>query len=205
MNVRCCSIQVDDHLSPAAWEQRYQDKKTGWDRGEANPQLATWLSSVVEPGMSVLVPGSGRGHEVLALAEAGAKVTAIDFADSAIQELRLRQQQTGLMFEIVHSDLFAYSPGREFDVIYEQTCLCAIHPTQWKTYEQLLNTWLRADGHLLALFMQSHAADGPPFHCDMETMRSLFHSDRWHWGEAGTSVPHPTGMMEIAFHLRCKG
>ncbi len=198
---RCCDVAADT-LSSSSWEQRYQDGQTGWDRGEPNPQLNNWLDRLLSPPKSVLVPGCGRGHEAIALARAGFQVTAIDFADSAVAALRRKCQQEGVEVEVIHSDLFAYAPERDFDVIYEQTCLCAIHPSQWRTYEQRLASWLRPGGHLLAMFMQSNLENGPPFHCHLDAMRELFREDQWEWEAEMNQVPHPTGMSEIACHLR---
>ena len=79
----CCRDQA--RLSSADWQERYDIGKTGWDRGEPNPMLAHWLHSGELQPCQVLVPGCGRGHEVIALAEAKFDVTAIDFADTAVQ------------------------------------------------------------------------------------------------------------------------
>ena len=198
----CCHDKAS--LSSADWQERYDTGKTGWDRGEPNPMLAHWLKTGVLQPCEILVPGCGRGHEVIALAEAGFNVTAIDFADAAaksvIDELKLRN----LKATVVHSDIFAFGQSRRFDAVYEQTSLCAIHPSQWQTYQQLLACWLRAEGNLFAMFMQSDAPDGPPYSCPLDTMRQLFSKPTWHWSSDSTRVEHPTGVHEIACILTQK-
>ncbi|PJA33792.1 MAG: thiopurine S-methyltransferase, partial [Zetaproteobacteria bacterium CG_4_9_14_3_um_filter_53_7] len=87
-----------------------------------------------------------------------------------------------------------------FDAIYEQTCLCALQPTQWSDYEQWLYNHLKPGGQLLALFMQTNAEGGPPFHCDVTEMKPLFAASRWLWPDNGDTVPHPSGRHELA-HL----
>lgn len=112
---------------------------------------------------------------------------------------RLNDSQT---VETLHRLLDRAAPEQAFDVIYEHTCLCAIHPSQWRTYQQLLASWLRPGGDLLALFMQSTLEKGPPFNCHLDAMRELFHDQEWEWGTEMHHVPHPIGMTEIACHLR---
>lgn len=192
----CCRDKA--RLASADWQERYHSGKTGWDRGEPNPMLKHWLNSGELQPCEILVPGCGRGHEVIALAEAGFDVTAIDFADMAVQSLTDELKRRDLKANVVQSDVFAFCQSRSFDAVYEQTSLCAIHPSQWQTYQQLLACWLRAEGTLFAMFMQSDAPDGPPYSCPLSTMRELFPTPTWHWSDASTRVAHPTGMHEIA-------
>ncbi|QDV13073.1 tellurite resistance protein TehB [Rosistilla oblonga] len=198
----CCRDQT--RLSSTDWQARYDAGKTGWDRGEPNPMLGRWMASgELQPG-KILVPGCGRGHEVIALAEAGFEVTAIDFADAAVQSLSDELKRRDLKANVVQKDVFAYCPSRSFDAVYEQTSLCAIHPSQWATYQQLLACWLRSGGQLFALFMQSGTAGGPPYSCELDTMHELFAKPTWHWSDSKTRVEHPTGMHEIACVLARK-
>ena len=202
---KCRSFCSDKaHLSSADWQERYDSGETGWDRGEPSPMLANWLSSGELQPCAILVPGCGRGHEVIALAEAGFDVTAIDFADAAVQSLSDELKRRNLKADVVQSDIFAFCQSRRFDAVYEQTSLCAIHPSQWQTYQQLLACWLRAEGKLFAMFMQSDELDGPPYACGLNKMRELFSQPTWHWSDATTRVEHPTGMHEIACLLTQK-
>ena len=61
------------------WQQRFEADDIPWDRGAVSPQLAPWLADgTLATGQHVAVPGCGSGHEVLALVQAGCRVTAID-------------------------------------------------------------------------------------------------------------------------------
>ena len=184
-------------LGPAYWQTRYDQGKTGWDRGGTSPMLSRWLGAGDLTPCRVLVPGCGRGHEVITLAEAGFDVTAIDFADSAVQSLREELSRRGLKARVIQADLFQFSPAEPFDAIYEQTCLCAINPSLRKTYESLLADWLRPGGKLFALFMQTENPEGPPFSCPVEAMRALF-SDRWNWESGPVRIDHPMSLHELA-------
>jgi len=153
----------------------------------------------------VLIPGCGRGHEVIMLARLGFSVTAIDIAPSAVAHLKQELARAGLPAEVLLGDLFTFIPDEPFDVVYEQTCLCAIQPGQRKTYEQRLHAWLKPGGILLALFMQTGAGGGPPFHCAVDDMQQLFPAKRWDWPDAGAqNVPHHSGRFELGHSLTRK-
>jgi len=85
--------------------------------------------------------------------------------------------------------------------VYEQTCLCALHPDQWSAYESALHRWLKPGGHLAAMFMQKEGEGGPPFHCGIDAMRNLFPEETWQWGEQLYRSEHQIGVCELAFLL----
>lgn len=186
------------------WQQRYSQGQTGWDRGSVSPALETWATrgELPEAGAHFLVPGCGRGHEVVWLAARGYRVTAVDIAAAPLETLRAQLDGAGVEARLVHADLLAWQPETAFDALYEQTCLCAIAPTRRSEYAERLARWLRPGGSLFALFMQTDAPGGPPFDCPVAQMRELFTAPRWTWEADGFEVPHPTGLVERAFHLR---
>jgi hypothetical protein len=54
---------TESHHRLKAWEQRYRQGRTGWDRGEASPALHAWLEAGIVPRGRVLVPGCGHWRE----------------------------------------------------------------------------------------------------------------------------------------------
>lgn len=184
------------------WEQRYQSAQTGWDRGGISPALKYWLDEGLSP-CRILIPGCGRGHEVVELAKRGFIVTAIDIAPSAVQHLNAALDAAGVSATVVQGDLFRLHPHHPFDAVYEQTCLCAIEPGQRQAYAEKLYGWLRPGGHLYALLMQTGVTGGPPFHCDLLAMRELFCPPRWQWpeGEQPVFTPHRNGRFELGYCL----
>lgn len=185
------------------WESRYQNGETGWDRGASSPSLSAWLQSDgLTPGSRILVPGCGRGHEVVHLAELGFEVSGIDIAPSAVTHLKQTLDTKGLSAEVMQANLFQFQPTKPFDAVYEQTCLCAIQPEQREVYEALLHTWIKPGGTLFALFMQTGAEDGPPFHCDLLAMHRLFPDNRWQWPIVEpVFTPHRNGRFELGYQL----
>ncbi len=190
--------------TPEEWEARYRRGETGWDRGGVSPALDQWRAAgLLSPGDRLLIPGCGRGHEVVALARAGFSVTAVDVAPSAVAAVRAALDAAGAEAEVVQADLFTWEAGAPFDAVYEQTCLCALPPSRWSGYEARLATWLRPGGWLLALFMQTGKEGGPPYHCDLSAMRALFDEATWSWpAEERMRVRHPNGYEELGYPLR---
>jgi SAM-dependent methyltransferase len=155
------------------------------------------------------VPGCGSGHEVALLAQSGFDVTGIDYAPAAIARTRSAMAATNARAEVIETDVLTFTPGSLFDAVYEQTCLCALHPDRWVCYSRRLPTWLRAGGRLFALFAQiarpsavTGSIAGPPYHCDINAMRALFDETRWQWPNPPYElVPHPRGFAELAVVL----
>lgn len=183
------------------WEQRYREGTARWERGGVNPGLRLFLDDgALRPGR-VLVPGAGRSHEPLALAEAGFEVIALDISPSAVAAQAEMLAGTSARAEL--ADLFTWEPGAPLDAVYDQTCLCALPPALLPRYAERLARWVRPGGVLAALLMQTHAPGGPPFHCDPADMRALFPDSLWTWPEqAYAPVPHPLGNVEIPVALR---
>ena len=193
----------------AFWQERFVEARTPWDRGAANPQLARWIDSGVLAPCRILVPGCGSGHEVAALARQGFEVTGLDYAPAALTHTRRRLDEHRAEATLVEADALEWRAPAHFDAIYEQTCLCAIHPDHWLRYAEQLAGWLRPDGRLFALFMQvprpgaaEGRIEGPPYHCDINAMRALFPEPRWSWPPPPYErVPHPENWFELAVVL----
>ncbi len=191
------------------WEQRFAEGNTPWDRGEANPQLGVWLAAGALKPCRILVPGCGSGYEVEALAAEGFEVTALDYAPVAIERTRKLLDAAGLEANLIEADALAWQPPRPFDAIYEQTCLCALYPDQWRAYADRLHAWLVPGGRLFALFVQfqrpgsaAGAIEGPPYHCDVNAMRALFPVPLWTWPKPPyPRTTHPRGLVELAVVL----
>lgn len=184
------------------WETRYQRGETGWDRGQSSPALWQWLDQAILTPCRILIPGCGRGYEVAELTRRGFEVTALDIAPSAVAEAKRLIDKNGLKAEVLHADVLKYRPAMPFDAIYEQTCLCALQPERWAAYETRLFDWLRPKGQLLAMFMQTGTEGGPPFHCDLDAMNTLFDASRWHWPQdEPMRINHPAGLHELGIVL----
>lgn len=173
------------------WESRFQSDRTPWERGDVNPAFTAWRTSGELLPCRVLVPGAGRSPEPELLLRQAFDVFAIDLAESAIafQASRIGADRA------VKADVTNWMPDEPFDAVYDQTCLCALPPSLWISYEAQLRRWLRPGGRLFILFMQTEREGGPPFDCPMPAMRQLFAS--WGWPETvAKGLPHSLGTVE---------
>jgi SAM-dependent methyltransferase len=203
-----------DVSNSKTWQSFYEESKTGWERHETHPALVAWLENkTLQPPCRIVIPGCGRGIEPLELAKRGFQVLAIDFAETAVEFQAQQLNEFGAMASVAEEDIFTYTPSDPFDVVYEQTCLCAIHPVRRSDYEKSIFRCLKPGGLMLALFMQTKGGnDGPPFHCDIADMKTLFPASRWQWkidAQIGQGSPvrydHPIGeIFEIAYALERK-
>jgi SAM-dependent methyltransferase len=194
----------------AFWQERFASGNLPWDRGGPSPQLTAWLADgSLMPGR-IAVPGCGSGHEVETLARAGFTVTALDYAPGAVSRTRTRLTGARLQADVVEADVLHWRPAIAFDAVYEQTCLCALHPDQWSTYAAQLAAWLRPGGRLALLAMQSlrqgaqeGRIEGPPYHVDINALRALLPGSRWVWPPAPHArVRHPSqDWFELALVL----
>ena len=176
-----------------AWDERYRAGRTAWERGGLHPAFLAWREAGALRPCRILVPGAGRSPEPQALAESGFDVTAVDAAPSAAAAQRERLGAA----HVVQADLLAWNPPTPFDAIYDQTCLCALPPSDRAAYEACLRRWLRPGGTLFALFMMTGREGGPPFDCPPAEMRALFPADRWAWpADMPPPVPHSIGYLE---------
>jgi len=189
------------------WQNRFEKNETGWDRGSPSPQLLEWLDSGELKPCRIAVPGCGAGWEVAELARRGFDVVGIDYTAAAVEITQALVNSQGLKAEVIQADVLTYRPEKKFDAVYEQTCLCAIHPEHWFEYAQQLNQWLQPGGGLWVLYMQmirSTSSEegfivGPPYHCDINAMRALFPEKSWAWPKPPyTKVGHPNLAHELA-------
>ena len=178
------------------WQNQYNAGTTGLDRGCVHPAIIDWLMCGELSSCQIVVPGCGRGHEVIHLSGLGFDVTALDYAEAPIDFLKQRLAEQGLPATVLHRDMFCWDHAQTFDAVYEQTCLCAIRPELRTRYEYRVFNWLRQGGKLFLLMVQTDIQNGPPFHCDPNEMKTLFSDERWEWpSTAMKKYAHPSGRL----------
>ena len=158
------------------WETLYQNGEAGWDKGAPAPGLLAFLAEMPLTGR-VLVPGCGRGHDVRALAVAGAEeVIGLDLAPSAISEAKPAPNT-----RYVLGDLFALPPEFDgvFDAVFEHTCFCAIPRERRDDYVAAVAGALKPGGLLVGVFYLNPRDNpdpllGPPFNATLEELDTRF-------------------------------
>ncbi len=152
------------------WNERYLEGHFPWDLGGAAPSLVHLAEAGELPfpeGGRVLVPGCGRGHDVLFLASLGYEAIGLDLAPKALEFGRSEAKNRGLpQARFVEGDFF--DPPEELlgscDGLYELTCFCAIEPGERDRFAQSSARVLKEGGLLLSLlFPIEEREGGPPY------------------------------------------
>ena len=156
------------------WAQRYREDNTPWDRGHAHAELQRRIASgqLAPPreGARCYVPGCGKGHDALALAEAGWRVTAKDIVEELAPELGAALEALGSHF--VAGDAFECEGG-PFDLVWEHTFYCAIRLEERARWGAMARAAVAPGGHLAALVFPADKprdAGGPPWGWDANEM-----------------------------------
>ncbi|KAJ5138498.1 uncharacterized protein N7515_003346 [Penicillium bovifimosum] len=172
-----------------------------WDRGFPNPALEDALvqqrptigapvatdAQGKEYRRKALVPGCGRGVDVLLLASFGFDAYGLEYSASAIEACKKEESKTADLYRVrdqavgagkvtwVQGDFFSDAwlekigvPLNGFDVIYDYTFFCALDPSmrpKWALrHTQLLSP--SPAGNLICLEFPRHKdpqAPGPPW------------------------------------------
>jgi len=153
------------------WGERYRIEHTPWDLGCAHLTLtARLVSGELAPpheGARALVPGCGRAHDALALAQAGWVVTAADL----VEELRpiVEPQLAPSGGEFVSGDVLAMQFDEPFELVWEHTFFCAIDPEQRAAYGDLMARSVAPGGRIAAMLFpldRPEERGGPPWRID---------------------------------------
>ena len=125
-------------------------------------RLREFLATTAPQARGVLIPGCGSGYEVVAFAEAGWEVTAIDFSEAALE--RARANAGVYAGRIRFGDFFSAAlPLAGFDLVYERTFLCALPRPLWPAYGPRVAALLAPGGTLTGFFFFDSNERGPPF------------------------------------------
>lgn len=119
------------------WDTLWQGQQTPWDRGTASPALTELLLEKhfpLIPGgkpAKALVPGCGRGYDVVLLAGLTAenqkfeKAVGLDVSSKAVEEARLFHKDAPGHSEFVKGDFFSeteeWALAAPYDVVYDYT------------------------------------------------------------------------------------
>lgn len=162
--------------TPAFWAHFWTHGVTPWDIGRAHPVLDDEADALAD-GLATrdaFVPGAGRGHDALRLADAGWRVTAVDFSPEAASCVAHALSALGGTFLV--RDVFDVDVSAGFDLWWEHTFLSALPPTHHRAWADTAARAVRPGGRLAALLFPTDkpAADGgPPYRVDLPLVDRL--------------------------------
>jgi 2-polyprenyl-3-methyl-5-hydroxy-6-metoxy-1,4-benzoquinol methylase len=110
------------------------------------------LVAQMRPTGRVLEIACGTGLWTEALAEWADTVTAVDAAPEAVAIARERVRPASVRFEV--ADVFSWSPGNRFDVIFFSAWLSHVPTSRFGQFWQLLEGLLAENGRVL--FIDEH-------------------------------------------------
>ncbi|RAL12426.1 thiol methyltransferase [Aspergillus homomorphus CBS 101889] len=185
---------IDQHTD--GWAQLWDtDNSDLWDRGKPSPALIDLVEErrdLVSPvradgsRKTALVPGCGKGYDVVMLALHGFDAYGLEVSATGVSvakqyaesELASPQAynrgaawvdcQPGKV-EFIQGDFFKRDwekPGLKFDLIYDYTFLCALHPSMRSQWAARMADLLIPGGQLICLefpLWKDPSLPGPPW------------------------------------------
>lgn len=169
MNTNQPSLESNE---PAYWDNRYLDNDTGWDMNQPSPPLQFYIDSLQDSEINILVPGCGNAHEANYLLQKGFNnVTLIDF--SKVVTDRLKENYKGKPIKIINENFFEHSGN--YDLILEQTFLCALNRSLQKQYPEKCYHLLNPGGKIAGvLFNKKFTDTEPPYILEDAEYKELF-------------------------------
>ncbi|KAM3425090.1 hypothetical protein BST61_g7056 [Cercospora zeina] len=199
---------LDDQLT--GWDELWKQQVTPWDRAGPSHALAdavTGHPDILGPPVKsdsgrrrrrALVPGCGRGYDVLLLAALGYDAYGVDGSSAAIDAARRLQMEAGgsasyraletesgrgretfVRNDFFKDDFLEATGGGSFDLIFDYTFLCALPPPLRPSWAQRMTELLASDGHLICLEWPLHKPaneGGPPHGLSAALYESLLRS-----------------------------
>lgn len=156
------------------WEDRYRQKQTGWDVGQITTPIKEYLQQLTDKTIPVLIPGCGNAHEAeWMIANGYPNVTLVDISEWVVNELREKFSAIpSSNLKILNQDFFALNG--KFDLILEQTFLCALPPQLRTDYANKIFELLSENGKLVGVLFDRTFEGGPPFSGSIQEYRDLF-------------------------------
>jgi SAM-dependent methyltransferase len=170
--LQCCVIACEKTLDQTYWDNQYQANTTGWDLGEVSPPIKSYIDTLKNKTIRILIPGCGNTYEAEYLLEQGfTNVTVIDIAPTLVENLKTKFKDNPNI-NIVLGDFFEHQGM--YDVIIEQTFFCALPPTMSQKYVWKMHQLLAKEGKIAGLLFNRTFENGPPFGGSQEEYNLLF-------------------------------
>ncbi|KIA85675.1 methyltransferase domain-containing protein [Flavobacterium sp. AED] len=171
-DIKCCVTSCEKPLDAAYWEAQYETKATGWDLGKISPPLQTYIDTIENKNIAILIPGCGNSYEAEYLLEQGfTNISVIDIAPTLVNVLK-EKFKNNPNIQIILGDFFEHQG--KYDLIIEQTFFCALPPTMRQKYVGKMHQLLADEGKLAGLLFNRTFEISPPFGGSKEEYETLF-------------------------------
>lgn len=159
------------------WQNRYDMGETQWDIGQVSPPLKAYFDQLTDKTLKILIAGAGNAYEAGYLHEQGFKnVYVVDFAQAPLENFAQKYPDFP-QAHLIQADFFTLDMPQAFDLIIEQTFLCAIDPTRRSEYAKQMQRLLKPTGKLVGVLFDTEFAQNPPFGGSLSEYQTLFEKD----------------------------
>ncbi|KAK6433471.1 hypothetical protein LTR95_010351 [Oleoguttula sp. CCFEE 5521] len=188
------------------WDALWKQQTTPWDRSTPSPALVDTLlekkyvlGPIPQDGKrrKALVPGCGRGYDVLLFASHGYDAIGLDASETAIEACKVLDAQQGndeskypivdssiergsrtfVLADFFMNDFLKASDAPQFDIIYDYTFLCALPPALRPKWAKRMTELLAPNGRLICLefpLSKPPSTGGPPHGLSSDLYTELF-------------------------------
>jgi copper chaperone CopZ len=171
-NETCCVVSCEKPLDQEYWDAQYKANAVGWDLGLVSPPIKTYIDTLKDKDIAILIPGCGNSYEAAYLLDQGfTNVTVIDIAPTLVKIIE-EKFITNTRIQVLLGDFFSHKG--EYDLIIEQTFFCALPPTMRQKYVWKMHELLAKDGKISGLLFNRTFDVGPPFGGSQEEYELLF-------------------------------
>jgi len=162
---------------PDFWNQKYINNDDQWDIGSPTPLFVDW-SKTLSNRKRILIPGAGRGHDALYLAQKKHDIYAIDFSSEAIKDLASKAKKINIKINAICKDFFNLPEYYgTMDIVLEYTFFCAINPKLRLEYIEQTFKLLKDNGLFVGIFLPLNKPvkeGGPPYGVNLDQTMECF-------------------------------
>jgi SAM-dependent methyltransferase len=156
------------------WDTLWQNNITGWDLKQVSPPIKSYIDSIKNKDISILIPGCGNAYEASYLLENGfTNISIIDISPTLVDSLQTKfEQYLNKEIKIICANFFELED--KYDIIIEQTFFCALDPNLRENYAIKMKKLLKKDGILVGLLFNKTFEQSPPFEGSKSEYQELF-------------------------------
>lgn len=187
-------------MDPEFWQNRWQEKRIGFNQSAVNPLLIKYWSTLNLPADSrIFVPLCGKSIDMVWLAAQGYDVVGVELVESAVQAFFNEQNIEPTIFqhaknpaitcyqgkllgqkvELWVADIFALTSEDtgKIEAVYDKAALIALPADMRSDYsKQLRKISGNAPQLLITLNYDQSKKDGPPFSINHEQVQQYYGS-----------------------------
>ena len=161
------------------WDARYRDGEIPWEKGMPHPGLLFFVErhrEIFADAPRLFHAGCGYGRDASYLALFCSELTALDISEAPIDGAKkLYPEIKNINWHT--ADLFTWDEPEKYDLVWEQSCFCAIPLERRQDYVRSVHALLKPGGLLVAVFFLNPdhpPEEGPPFGVTREELNDFF-------------------------------